>query len=272
MRETRNFTRIGLFLLITALSAISAFAVDLPGIKVPKGGSATSQTFYIGDAGSFTVNVRVRVAPFVVVPIGGTSKYKAELFRPDGTRADEGERLAGADFVTISLSTAVTCQQIGNWKIRVTNTAAENRQDGDVQFPSFNVPKPETYTTTLSKFAVNQGTSEDRQIPSDFEPRAPGGRMTITATWDGICLPDPAGCKATITLLRNGQPYRSTNGGKSSGYAHNALFGNANPKATISVYVPASDVSGDWTLRVSASSAGTISNVAPKVTFKEGCD
>jgi hypothetical protein len=269
----RNFVRMGLFLLMTVLGAVSAFAaVNLQSIKVPKGGSALSQSFNVGDAGSFTVNVKVRVAPILFVPVNGTSKYKAELIRPNGSIAAFGEKLAGADFVTIPLSTTCVCGQTGSWKIKVTNTATENKQEGEVQFPSFNVPTPETYTTTLSAFTVNQGTSEIRNIPTAYEPRSPGGRMTITAAWDGICGFDPAGCKATLTLLRNGQPYKASSGGQSSGYSTNALFGNANPKAKISVFVPLSDVSGDWTLKVAASSAGTISSVKPKVTFKEGCD
>ncbi len=269
MKEMKKITRIGLFLLITAMSAVSALAVNLPGFKVTKGNSKTSQTFNVPSAGSLTVNVKVRVAGIFGVSLVGNSTYRAQLIRPNGDGVGEGVNVtAGGEFVTIRLETTVTCAQTGNWKVRVTNTNTVNPADGDVEFPPFNVPQLETHTTTLSAFTVNQGTSEDRSIASEFEPNAPGGRMTITATWDGICGFDTSGCKATLTLLRDGQPY----GASSTGYSTNALFGNANPKAAINILVPLSDVSGNWSLRVKASSSGTISNVKPKVTFAERCN
>lgn len=269
MKKIKNFTRIGLFLLITAMSAVSALAVNLPGFKVTKGNSKTSQTFNVPSAGSLTVNVKVRVAGIFGVSLVGNSTYRAQLIRPDGDGVGGGVNVtAGGEFVTIRLETTVTCAQTGNWKVRVTNTNTVNPADGGVEFPSFNVPQLETHTITLSAFTVNQGTSEDRNIASEFEPNAPGGRMRVSATWDSDVIPCSfAGCKATLTLLRDGQPY----GASSTGFAVNSTA-SPSQRASISIFVPLSDVSGNWSLRVKATSSGTVRNVKPTVTFIEQCN
>jgi len=273
MKEMKNFTRIGLFLVITALSGVSALAVDLPGFKVPKGGTETSQTFNVPSAGSLRVDVKVRVAPLVFIPVGGRSTYKAMLMRPDGTADGNSGRVGttGSDFITLQLTTTVTCAQTGNWKVKVTNTGTENPQDGDVEFPPFNVPQLETHTTTLPAFTLNQGLDVVRFIPPAYRPIAPGGIMKISATWDSdVFSCGFSGCKATLTLFHEGQPYGVSSGGRSTGFAANAA-GDPNTKASVSIFVPNSDVSGNWSLHVKAGSNGEIRNVKPTVTFVERC-
>jgi hypothetical protein len=93
-----------------------------------------------------------------------------------------------------------------------------------------------------------------------------GGKMLITSTWTSICGVDPAGCRLTFRLLRNGTAMAS-----SIGYSHNALFGNASPRMTINYTVPANQVSGTWSLRVEGASLGSASNVKPTVKFTPVC-
>ena len=253
----------GLVMAIMLFGVGSAFAaVNLPNVIIPAGGARNSASFNVTDTGLLTVRVKIKNTAWF--GIGGQSRYRAQLMRGN-TEVDRAERVVASDFETVTLSVNIaSCNQKGSYHVRVSNISSDNPQQGEAQFPAFDPPRLEPITGNLSMFGVLQGDTVTRNIPNSLEPFGNGGRLKITATWDSLLCPDLAGCKLTFILKRNGSEIT-----QSTGYAHNALLGNANPKMTIDI--PVSQVSGDWTFNVKGTSLGSVINVKPTVSFTPQC-
>jgi len=250
-----------------------AATVSLKNVNIPQGGSAYSQNFTVSNRGKFTVTVRLRTAHITgLVGGGGTSRYRAELMRSNNTTVlDSAERTVGNNLENVTLTYNVAnCSQTGSYRIRVRNISTDNPQQGEAVFPSFVVPSLDPASGQLSQFGVKQGNTIERSIPNSLQPSGTGGALRITATWDGLCGLDPAGCKMTFRLLRNGSTI-SNSSTYSTGYAHNALYGNASPKMTINYTVPSNLVQGTWSLRVTGNSLADTNNVRTIVSFTPVC-
>jgi hypothetical protein len=262
-----------ILLVLAGVSSALAASVSLPNITIPSGGSALSQNFTVNNRGGFMVTVRLRTAhPTGLIGGGGTSRYIAELMRSNNTTVlAKAERTVGNNFENVVLNYNVAdCSQTGSYRIRVRNISTDNPQMGEASFPTFNVPSLDPASGQLSMFGVKQGNTIDRSIQNSLQPSGTGGLLRVTATWDSICLPDPAGCKMSFRLLRNGATI-SNAATYSTGYAHNAMFGNASPKMTISYNVPANLVQGTWSLRVTGSPLADTNNVITKINFTPAC-
>jgi hypothetical protein len=266
---------LSLVILLVLAGANTTFAatVSLKNVNIPSGGSAFSQNFTVNNRGQFTVTIRLRTAHLTgLVGGGGTSRYRAELMRSNSTTVlVSAERTVGNNLENVSLTYNVSnCSQTGGYRIRVRNISTDNPQQGEAVFPNFVVPSLDPASGQLQMFGVKQGNTIDRSIPNNFQPSGSGGTLRVTATWDGICGLDPAGCKMTFRLLRNGSTI-SNSSTYSTGYAHNAMFGNASPKMTINYNVPSNQVEGTWSLRVTGNSLADTNNVKTSVSFTPVC-
>jgi hypothetical protein len=263
---------LGVFMLMVLAGADTAFAktITLKNVNIPSkfSGPVFSTSFPVKNRGSFTVKVGVRIADIVGA---GQSRYLVELMKENNTTVlASKEFLVTNYFQYANITFNVTnCGETGNYRFRIQNTSQDNPQPGEATFAPFEVPDLDPVSGTLSTFSVTQGNTVDRSIPTtpkNLQPSGSGGIMKITATWDSICGADPAGCRLTFRLRRNGETITSDNG-----YAHNALFGNASPKMTITYNVPANKVEGTWSLRVVGANLGNASNIKPTVSFTPVC-
>lgn len=269
----RSSLLISTFALLIALAgtqASSAKSVKLNDINIPKvhNGPAFSQSFMVSNRGPLRLKVGIMVKSFFGA---GQSVYLAELMRTNDTMVLASQRyVVTTNLVVEELAyTIPDCGKTGSYRIRVRNTSTDNPQEGIATFPLFTVPDLDPVTGPLSTFSVGQGLKVDRSIPTQpikLQPSGSGGKMLITSTWNSICGVDPAGCRLTFRLLRNGTAMAS-----GTGYSHNALFGNASPRMTIIYTVPANQVSGTWSLRVEGASLGSSTNVKPTVKFTPVC-
>lgn len=255
---------VGLFVL-TGVSVAQTTTVSLNPVTIPAWAptnpTASSATFNVANQGQFSVTVRLRTD----VLFGGQTQYRAELMRGT-TVLDSEERIVSSAFENVSLSYNVTnCNQTGTYRIRVRNVQGPNPQQGRAEFYPFQVPSITPISGNLPIFGVTQGNTVDRSIPENLEPFGTGGTMRVTATWDGICLPDAAGCQLTFRLRRNGTTMASDNG-----YAQNALVPPGS-RMSINYNVPANQVAGDWSLQVVGSQINSVVNVRPTVSFTPVC-
>ncbi len=249
---------------------LSAKTVKLNDVNIPRTyeGPAFSQSFIVSNRGTLRIKVGIMVQSLLGA---GQSVYVAELMRTNDTMVLASQEY----FVTTNLNvkeliyTVPDCGKTGSYRIRVRNTSTDNPQKGVATFPQFTVPDLDPVTGPLSTFSVGQGLTVDRSIPTqpiNLQPSGSGGKMLITSTWTSICGVDPAGCRLTFRLKRNGTTVASSNG-----YSHNALFGNASPRMTINYTVPANQVSGTWSLQVAGAGSGSATNVKPTVKFTPVC-
>ena len=260
------------FISLMLLSQSAADATKLPSQSIPAtGGWTSSVPFTVSDTGTLSFKVKLRVnAPFGV-PVLGESQFEAALVKmtnPNAVLVSQ-KRNVTSTFETLTFTYEITdCSKTGSYAIRLRNSGDINRQQGEAEFPEFFPPvRAPAASGTLSKFGVTQGNTIPIGIPSALEPTGSGGRLKITATWDGLCPPDAAGCKLSYLLLRNGVAY----GGSVTGYGHNALFGSASPKMTLDPDIPAEKVSGDWSLMIKGDSRGSVSNVSTTIRFTPRC-
>lgn len=258
---------LGLIMLVALaeIGTAAAASVSLSNITVPAGQSRNSAGFRVRNRGTFTVRVRVRTN--TLLGYGGRSSYRVRLMRGNAILATRN-MTTGSSYRTVTFVHTVTnCNQTNAlYRINVRNTSTDNPQQAIASFPTFQVPDLTPVTGNMSLFGVTQGNTITRTIPSHLRPSGTGGRIIVTATWDGVCGLNAAGCRLIFRLRRGATVLRTSNG-----YAHNALFGNANPKMTINYLVPANQVGGSWTLRITGSQSGSVSNVRPKVTFTPRC-
>ncbi|MGD9564394.1 MAG: hypothetical protein AB7F88_19315 [Pyrinomonadaceae bacterium] len=246
------------------VSFVRRAIVSLNTINIPPGGSAQTTSFSVANRGQFSVTVRLRTNS--LLGYGGQTTYRAELMRGT-TVLDFADRTVSSAFENVTLSYNVAnCNQTGTYRIRVRNLQGPNPQPGQAAFNPFVVPSLTPVSGNLSIFGVTQGTTEDRSIPENLEPSGTGGRIKITATWSGLCLPDPAGCKLTFRLRRNGTTMASDNG-----YAQNAPFSSPSSRMTVNYTVPPNQVSGNWSLQVVGSPVNKVLNVRPNVSFTPVC-
>jgi hypothetical protein len=245
-------------------TASSAATVRLNNITIPRGGVRTSRSFQVSDRGTFTARVRVRTN--TLIGYGGQSRYRVQLLRGN-TVVRTRERTVSSGFENVFLNyTVPNCASTGTYRIRVRNISTDNPQEGIASFPQFDVPSLTPSSGNLSLFGVKQGNVIDRPIPNNRQPSGSGGRIRITATWDGICLPDVKGCKLRFRLKRNGATRSSD-----LGYAHNSLLAGTSEKMTISYLVPANLVTGTWSLQIVGDSRADVNNVRTKVSFTPVC-
>lgn len=261
---------ISTFALLIALAgthASSAKTVILNDVAIPQNGDPKfSQSFIVSNRGKLTIKVGIRGELLT-----GISVYVAELMRTNDTTvlASQEYRVKAYYLYQDLAYTIPDCGKTGSYRIRVRNTSTENPQTGNATFPQFTAPDLDPVTGPLSTFSVGQGLTVDRPIPTspiNLQPSGSGGNMLITSTWTSICGVDPAGCRLTFRLKRNGTTVAS-----STGYSHNALFGNASPRMTINYTVPANQVSGTWSLQVAGAASGSSTNVKPTVKFTPVC-
>jgi hypothetical protein len=262
---------LGLILLIVLLPTF-AYAIRLPNQSIPADGTWTiSAPFTISDTGTLTFKVKLRVNTPFGVPLLGESQYEAALVKMSSPTAIlvSQKRNVTATFETLTFTySIIDCTKTGTYAIRLRNSGDINKQVGEAEFPDFFPPVlAPSAAGSLSKFGVTQGNTIPIAIPSALEPAGSGGRLRITATWDGICGLDTSGCKLRYQLLRNGAAF----GTGVTGYAHNALFGNATPKMTLDISVNADQVSGDWGLQIKGDSRGDVSNVVTTIRFTPRC-
>lgn len=269
----RSTLLISTFVLLTALvgaETSSAKTVKLTDVKIPRTyeGPAFSQSFIVSNRGTLRIKVGIMVDSLLGA---GQSIYEAELMRTNDNLVLASQRYVVITNLSVKelIYTIPDCSKTGSYRIRVRNTSTENPQKGVATFPQFTVPSTDPATGPLSTFSVAQGLTVDRSIPTspiNLQPSGTGGNMLITATWNSICGADPAGCRLTFRLKRNGTTVAS-----STGYSHNALFGNASPRMTINYTVPANQVSGTWSLQVAGAASGSATNVKPTVKFTPVC-
>lgn len=242
----------------------SAATVKLSNVNVPKYGNKYSKSFKVSNKGTFTVKVRLRTN--TLLGYGGNSKFRVQLMK--GTQVLVTKyRTVSSSYKNVYLTyTVPSCAKTGYYRIRFRNVSGDNPQAGTANIPPFNVPSLTPKTRTLSMFGVVQGQTINRDIPSYAEPTGTGGQLKITATWDGICLPDTKGCKLTFRLRRNGSTKKTD-----IGYSHSSLLAGSSEKMTIYYNVPASQVSGNWDLRITGSSKANVNNVKTKVRFTPKC-
>jgi hypothetical protein len=266
------FAQYVVFISLLLLSQTGANATKLPNQSIPADGAwATSVPFTVSDTGTLSFKVRLRVNTPFGVPLLGESQFEAALVKMTNPTAVivSQKRNVTSTFETLTFTYEITdCSKLGSYAIRLRNSGDINRQQGEAEFPEFFPPvRVPAASGILSKFGVTQGNTIPIGIPSALEPAGTGGRLRVTATWDGLCLPDAAGCKLNYQLFRNGVAY----GSSVTGYAHNALFGTASPKMTVDTDVPAEKVSGDWSLQIKGDSRGSVSNVSTTVRFTPRC-
>ena len=258
-------------MLVLMLASATVLAVKLPNQPIPASGAWTSSVpFTVNAKGTITVAVRLRVNTPFGIPVLGESEYEAMLVKMTAptTALVSAKRSVTASFETVTLTFNVTdCSQAGSYAIRLRNSGNINKQAGEAEFPDFTPPTlPSLASGTLSTFGVTQGNTPTIGIPESLEPQGSGGRLKVTATWDSNCL-DASGCKLKFAFLRNGSVYKTG----VTGYAHNALFGNASPKMTLDHLIEPGDVTGDWSLQVTGDSRGNASNVKATVVFTPRC-
>jgi hypothetical protein len=269
-----NFRRSLAFMLAPALT-ISMF--QFLGVRTPSALAASlTKNFSIESSPSGSVSflapAGVRVTAKVIYRRDGNTDIPItiEIEDPDGNiAATINEKASGSNQdVTLSASgNAKGCNP--PWRVRVKT---QNRQappakvSGSVNF-SFTDPGPIVSGPSQS-FGVTQGNTVPRGIADFTSP----GNLKITATWNSPVINsngvDPAGLKLTFKLLQ-GNTVRA----QSTGYAHNALLGNANPKMTINYGVTSDNISagGDWKLNVIGSSGGDASDVKFTISFTPKC-
>lgn len=259
-------------LLLVTLASANAFAVKLPNQPIPASGSWTSSVpFTVSAKGTITVRVRLRVNTPFGIPILGESEYEAVLVKMTAptTALVSDKRQVTATFETVTLTFNVSdCSQTGSYAIRLRNSGSVNKQAGEAEFPEFTPPTlPSSSSGTLSTFGVTQGNTVPIAIPESLEPQGSGGRLKVTATWDSSNCFNIAGCALNFAFLKGTAVYKSG----STGYAHNALFGNASPKMTLDQLIDPGDVNADWSLQVKGDAGGNASNVRATVTFTPRC-
>jgi len=276
-----NFRKSLAFALATALT-ISIF--QLLGVQTPSasaasltkdysigpggaGGASTSRFFAAPAGVSVTAKVTYRRDGATDIPI------TIEIEDPDGHIAATTDKTASGVEQNATLNASSSARGCNPpWKVRVKGRNGQTppaKVSGNITF-SFTDPGA-TVSGPSQAFGVTQGNTVPRGI-ADF---ASPGNVKITATWDspvvttsnGIGV-DPAGLKLTFRLLQG-----STVRAESTGYAHNALLGNANPKMTINYGVTTDNISagGDWKLNVIGDSRGDASNVKFTISFTPKC-
>ncbi len=242
----------------------SAATVRLNNINIPKTGNKYSKTFRVANRGSFRVRVRLRTN--TLLGYGGQSKFRVQLMRGTSVMVTKYKTVSSG-FENVYLTYVVpNCSKTGTYRVRIKNVSTDNPQPGVANFPQFTVPSLAPKTGNLSLFGVVQGQTINRQIPSYLEPFGSGGRMKITATWDGNCLPDVKGCKLTYRLRRNGVTKKTD-----VGYSHSSLLAGATQKMTVNYLVPANQVQGDWDLRITGGTVANVNNVRTKISFTPVC-
>ena len=265
------------FTLATALS-ISLF--QFLGVGASDALAASfDKEFSIGPGGAFSVShARFFAAP---AGVGVTARVTfqregntdipitIEIENPDGTVVASRNETASLTAKTATLTASGSNKGCNPpWKVRVKSQNGQPppaKVFGKITF-SFTDPGPVASTSTA--FGVTQGNTVERNIADPAQP----GSMRITATWNSPVINsggvDPAGLKLRFRLVRG-----NTVLAESLGYAHNALFGNANPKMTINYNVTANDIAagGNWELRVTGSSGGDASDVKFTKTFTPRC-
>jgi hypothetical protein len=270
MKQMKNkFQKSIAFRLATALS-ISLF--QFLGVGTPGALAASFEKDIIfGDFRSFAAPANVGVTAKVTFQREGNTDIpiKIEIENPGGAVKASKNEIASLAPKTVTLTAegySFGCNP--RWKVRVKSQngqAPPAKVFGKIIF-SYTDPGPATNTS--SAFGVTQGNTVDMGIADPTQP----GALKITATWNSPVINsegvDPAGLKLRFRLVRG-----NTTLTEGFGYAHNALFGNANPKMTINYNVTANDIAagGNWKLRVTGSSGGDASDVKFTKTFTPRC-
>jgi hypothetical protein len=278
MKQLKNkFPKSIAFTLAMALT-ISAF--QFLGVRTPNALAASlTKDYSIGPGGAGAVST----SRFFAAPAGVDVKAKVtyrrdgatdipitiEIENPDGNIAATVDKTASGVEQNVTLSASGSAKGCNPpWKVRVkgrNGQAPPAKVSGNITF-SFTDPGPSNATSQA--FGVTQGNTVERNIADPAQP----GNLKITATWNSPVINsggvDPAGLKLRFRLFRG-----NTLLAESVGYAHNALFGNANPKMTINYSVTSNDISagGNWELKVIGSSGGDASDVKFTTTFTPRC-
>ena len=243
-----------------AASLTKDFSIG-PGVA---GGASTSR-FFAAPAG-------VRVAAKVTYRRDGATDIPItiEIEDPDGRIAATIDKTASGVEQNVTLNASSSARGCNPpWKVRVKGRNGQTppaKVSGNITF-SFTDPGP-TVSGPSQAFGVTQGNTVPRGIADFTSP----GNVKITATWNSPVINsngvDPAGLKLTFKLLQ-GNTVRA----QSTGYAQNALLGNANPKMTINYGVTADNIAagGDWKLNVIGSTGGDASDVRFTVSFTPKC-
>ncbi len=250
--------------LYIGITTASASTVNLRSVKVPRGRSVNSQTFRVRNRGMISAVVRVRTN--TLFGVSGQSRYRVQLKR--GTRVLVSRTiLVSSRYRDLRIQRRLAnCNDAGTYHFRITNVTRDNPQEGIVAFRPFDAPDLTPRTVNLSQFGVTQGNTINRPIPRNGQPRTSTGRMKITATWDGICLPNPKGCSLRFTLRRNGRAIRTD-----TGYSHSSVFAGSTEKMTINHVVQPNQIGGTWDLRIRGSSHATVANVRTRASFTPVC-
>jgi len=259
-------------MLVVLLASATAFAVKLPNQPIPANGTWTSSVpFTVNATGTITVRVGLRVNTPFGIPVLGESEYEAMLVKMTAptTSLVSVKRSVTASFEMVTLTFNVSdCSKTGSYAVRLRNSGSINKQAGEAEFAEFTPPTlPSLASGTLSTFGVTQGNTAKIAIPEALEPQGNGGSLKVTATWDSNCL-DASGCKLKFAFLKGDTVYKNTT---ATGYAHNALFGNASPKMTLDLDINKADVAADWSLQITGDARGNTSNVKATVIFTPRC-
>jgi len=273
-----NFRKSLAFALATALT-ISIF--HLLGVPAPSVLAAGDFEDYSLEPGGGAHNLAIaRFSAPAGVNVKVTVTYRREGDRdipitirvnnPDGVEAATANRTAFGNEQSVTLNASGSAKACNpSWQVRVASPGGQSlpaKVLGRITF-SFTDPGP-TVSGPSQAFGVTQGNTVPRGIADFTSP----GNVKITATWNSPVINsggvDPAGLKLTFRLLQ-GNTVRA----QSTGYAHNALLGNANPKMTINYGVTSANISagGDWKLIVVGSPNGDASDVKFTISFTSKC-
>src|SRR5262249_52252613 len=278
MKQLKNkLTKSIAFTLATAL-AISLFL--FLGVQTPSGLAASLGADFSILTGRASFSKTFAAPAGVTVTVKVTSQREGntdipitvELVNPDGN-------VVATQNDTASLNTEMSavrltapgsnkgCSPAGMVRVKSQNgEGVPARVFGHI---SFDFPDPGPIVSGPSQsFGVTQGNTVPRGIADFTSP----GNVKITATWNSPVINsngvDPAGLKLTFKLLQ-GNTVRA----QSTGYAQNALLGNANPKMTINYGVTSDNISvgGDWKLNIVGSPGGDASDVKLTIPSTPKC-
>ncbi len=276
MKHLKNSFRNRLAFALATTLAISVF--QFPGVMT-QGALAASLTKDYSIGPGAASNSRTFAAPAGVKVTAKVTYHRAgntdipitiEIENPDGGIAATIDKTAAGVEQSATLTASASARGCNPaWKVRVkgrNGQAPSANVTGNITF-SFTDPGPVVSATSPS-FGVTQGNTVPRDISNFTQP----GNVKITATWNSPTITssgvDPSGLKLTFKLLQ-GSVVRA----QSTGYAQNALLGNANPKMTVNYGVTSDNISGggDWKLNIIGDSRGDASDVKFNVTFTPKC-
>ena len=223
--------------------------------QIPPGGGANSSPIAVATTGTLRVRLSIRTA--ALFNTGGKSTYKVSLRRGNpptvgvgGTEVASKSVIVNSELGFVDLSVTVgSCNQTGQYHVRVSNDSTENRQAGVVSsgildgeiFAS--TSDPENRTLSMSGFSLidlDRGDEKTVSIGSIAKP----GTINLMGKWHVPGL-IPTFKPLKIYLLR-------PNGTTATSGTYYSIHSNTGPKLDTYYPVTSEDVAqtGSWKLKI----------------------